>query len=165
MQLFLRVLHDEREAIQFMVERNQRHAGADVVMLLRIARRAELIARVLNLLQSKPAGTTARTEVFLIGAQGDRRLVIGAGRMIGIGEEVNVHATNPPRAELDVARARPLVGQRDFLVPQARNQRGGDSTRGALGEIAGFRRALSCAIADGVNVGERVSSVLGLTGT
>src|ERR1051326_5899864 len=71
-----------------------------------------------------------------------------------IGEKVHVHAADAPGAELDVAGAGSLVGERGLLVPQARNQRGGDGPRGALGEDAGFRRALSRAIANGIDAGE-----------
>src|SRR5436190_11964275 len=92
-------------------------------------------------LQPKPAGAAARTEMLLVGAQRDRRLVISAYRMIGIGEEVHIHAADPPGPEFDVARARPRVGDWSLLVPQARNQCCGHGARGALGEDAGLRRA------------------------
>src|SRR6185295_13771297 len=105
-----------------------------------------------SLLESKPPGTAARTEVLFVGAQRDGWLVVGSSRTIGIGEEVHVHAADPPRAELDVARACPFVSHRDLLVSQARNQCCCDGARGALGEYAGLRCALFRAVADGVNV-------------
>ena len=48
------------------------------------------------ILQSKPAGAAARTEVLLVGAHGDRRFVIGARRAFGIGEKVHIHTADPP---------------------------------------------------------------------
>ena len=78
--------------------------------------------------------------MLLVGAQRDGRFIILAGRSIGIGEEVHVHATDPPGAELDVARTRSRVSHWHLLIPQARHQRPGDGARGTL---TGDRR-LAC---------------------
>src|SRR6266542_3611418 len=119
-------------------------------------------ATLLKQLQPEPAGAAARTEMLLVGAQRDRRFIIGADGVIGIGEKVHIDATDPSGAEFDIARARSGVSDWNLLVPQARNQRPGDRARGALREDAGFRRALSRAVADGVNVGEARLERLGL---
>ena len=62
--------------------------------------------------------------------------------MIGIGEEVYVHAANSPSAKLDVTRARPRVGHRGLAIPEAGDQCGGDGVRRTLCEDNGFRRSL-----------------------
>ena len=46
------------------------------------------------------------------------------------------------------------MGYLGLLVPQACDQCGGDGARGTLGEVAGFRRALPRAIANGVDIRE-----------
>src|SRR5262245_6147743 len=74
--------------------------------------------------------------------------------MIGVGEKVDVDPANQPCPELDVAGACPLVSNWDFLPSQARNDCCSDGTRGALSENACLRRALSRAIADGINIGK-----------
>jgi hypothetical protein len=55
-----------------------------------------------ELLQPKPTGATARTEMFLVGPQRDRWFMIRANRMIGVREKVHINPTDPSRAELDV---------------------------------------------------------------
>src|SRR5205823_5545985 len=54
------------------------------------------------------------------------------------------------------------VSHWNLLVPQARNQRPADRARGALSKDAGFRRTLSRAVADGIDVGKACLERLGL---
>src|SRR2546428_3090747 len=93
-----------------------------------------------SLLQPKPAGAAARTETLLVGAQRDRRFIISADRVIGIGEKVHILATDPSGAEFDIARARSRVSHWSLLVSQARNQRPRRRRRLSVCPVARSRR-------------------------
>ena len=65
-------------------------------------------------------------------------------------EEVDVDLTHATTAELDVARAEPVVGPRLVAAPQARDQRGGDNTRRSLGEHSSLGYSDRRDVAEGV---------------
>jgi hypothetical protein len=71
------------------------------------------------------------------------------------GEEVDVDARDPVRAELDVAGAGARVTRGRLQAAQARHHVGRDGARRGLGEHAGLRRAGVGEVADRVDAGER----------
>src|SRR6476659_9315334 len=86
----------------------------------------------------EPAGASARAEVVLLVGEGVRGLTEGAGRLRA-GEEVDVHAADPSRPELDVARAPPAVVSRLLAAAKVRDDRGGDDACRAFREDARLR--------------------------
>jgi hypothetical protein len=112
-----------------------------------------IVLNHISLLQAKPTGTAARTEMLLVGTQRHRRFVVSPDRVIGIGEKVHVDATDSPGPKFDIAQARSPMSHWNLLIPQACNQRLADCASSALGEDAGFWRALPGAVTDRVDVG------------
>jgi len=92
--------------------------------------------------------------MLFIGAQGDRRLVIRP-RWLGIGRRNR--SSTPDRsaaAKLDVTRAGSPHEPPWLCIPHVSDQGCGDGARGASAKDAGFRRALSPPITEGIHIGE-----------
>src|SRR4051812_937816 len=92
---------------------------------------------------AEPARAAAGAEVLLLGDQG-RGGCVEASRLGGAREEVDVHPPDASAAELDVARAAPVIGAGALAVTELGDQLPRDDPGGALGEHPGLRHAGRC---------------------
>src|SRR3954452_12388487 len=103
----------------------------------------------LGALNAKPARKPARSEVLLLGDEGRRRGLQGAGRFRS-GEEVHVHASDLAVTELDVAGILALVRLWPGAPAKLRTESLRNDLRGSFSKHAG----LGCA--DAVDIAYRV---------